>query len=211
MTYDENIPGWIVLADLRFIEMLSKMIPEGGEMVEVGAWCGRSTYAWAKSVRSGVKVHVIDSWLWMPEYPATDPGGPLSSDNDPLELFKKYTSSCDNIIIHQGHSPMTHPPIPEHGFDLVFLDGDHQSPGIDNDIDFWSNHLKKETGVICGDDYGSGWQDGEDRWPNITNAVNRLRDKTNFTLFTSPHKLWALLPDEQASNFLLSNKASTWR
>lgn len=205
MAYDENIPGWMNTCDLRFIEMLSKLIPENGIMVEVGPWLGRSTYAWSKSTKPGVKVHVIDGWKWMPDYPETSPGGPLSSDNDPLELFKKYTSSCDNIITHQGNSPVTHPPIPEHGFDLVFVDGDHESPGIDNDFDFWGNHLKKETGIICGDDYATP------RWPNITASVNKLRDRLGFTLFASPHKMWALLPDKLVSKFLLDNKTKIFR
>ncbi len=62
MSYNLNSPGWVPEAELKIIEMLAQTIPRGGNMVEIGAFCGRSSWCWARSADPAVTVHCLDIW-----------------------------------------------------------------------------------------------------------------------------------------------------
>ena len=62
MPYNLNIPGWMPEAELKTIEMLAQTIPRDGNMVEIGPFCGRSSWCWARSADPSVTVHCLDIW-----------------------------------------------------------------------------------------------------------------------------------------------------
>jgi predicted O-methyltransferase YrrM len=165
MPYNLAIPGWMPEPELRILERLARTIPEGGAMLEVGPFCGRSSWCWSKSVAAGVTITCVD--IWDPaEHPYSPPSkegtdAPLDSDygriEDPkghwgtLENFRRYTADCPNIVAIRGRSPDDFLDWPQDSLDLVFLDGLHHNPGFHADLCHWYWRVKP-GGILCGDD-----------------------------------------------------------
>lgn len=166
MPYNMTIPGWMPESELKILEQLAFTIPENGKMVEVGPFCGRSSWCWAKSVHPSVRVTCID--IWNPnEHPYHPPAkiGEEVGHVDPdfgmaesldrvvgtLENFQFYTRDCHNIEPLQGASPYDFKDwdVP---LDLIFLDGVHHNPIFWDDLNFWFWKLKP-GGIFCGDDF----------------------------------------------------------
>src|SRR4051812_4871503 len=110
MPYDLDIPGWMPEPELRILERLARTIPAGGAMLEVGPFCGRSSWCWSKSVDPSVQVTCVD--IWDPdEHPYTPPtlDGDAEAGEDfgkmaragansgTRENFEFYTRDCHNI------------------------------------------------------------------------------------------------------------------
>lgn len=165
MPYNLDIPGWMPEGELRIIERLAATIPANGNMVEVGPFCGRSSWCWSKSADPSVGIICID--IWDPvEHPYSPPaqigtdavagadfGRTISERGHwgTLENFLHYTADCPNIRAVQGHSPGDFLDWPEASLDLVFLDGLHHNPGFHADVVHWYDRLKP-GGLLCGDD-----------------------------------------------------------
>ena len=165
MPYDLDIPGWMPEPELRILERLARTIPRGGAMLEVGPFCGRSSWCWSKSVDPSVSVTCVD--IWDPaEHPSTPPtvdGADATAGEDfgkmstadgnwgTRENFDLYTRGCHNITAVRGRSPDDFADWPFESLDLVFLDGLHHNPGFHADVAHWYPRLKP-GGVLCGDD-----------------------------------------------------------
>lgn len=165
MPYNLDIPGWMPEAELKILERLARTIPEEGAILEVGPFCGRSSWCWAKSAHPSVQVYCID--IWDPvEHPFTPPARQSDdeavgedfgrSDHEQgewgtLENFLHYTRDCPNIQSIRGHSPQDFLNWPKDNLDLVFLDGLHHNPGFHADVSHWFDRLRP-GGLLCGDD-----------------------------------------------------------
>src|SRR5690349_13242959 len=140
MAHREDIPGWMTKCELTVLEALASCIPSEGILVEVGSYLGRSAWTFAQSVHPSVKVYCIDPW-----------------PDNLFPKFKENVKTCPNIITIQDLSPRmawdknVRP-------DLVFIDGNHSYPHVDEDIKFWSQQLKK-NGILCGHDFHYTWPD----------------------------------------------------
>lgn len=67
-----------------------------------------------------------------------------------LERFTANTIGC-HVTPFQGDSRLLLPLLPDHAYDLIFIDGDHTWPVVDNDLK-QAKRLIRPGGVICGDD-----------------------------------------------------------
>jgi predicted O-methyltransferase YrrM len=165
MPYNLDIPGWMPEPELKILERLARTIPAGGAMVEVGPFCGRSSWCWSKTVASDVSITCID--IWDPqEHPYSPPAksGPDAVAGEDfgksereheawgtLENFQFYTRDCSNIAAVRGRSPDNFRDWPEESLDLVFLDGVHHNPVFHADVTHWFYRVKP-GGILCGDD-----------------------------------------------------------
>lgn len=166
MPYNLSIPGWMPESELIIIEQLASTIPPQGEMVEVGSFCGRSSWCWARSVPEDVKVYCID--IWDPAAHPFTPPARIGAESEPpasdfghvadirlasgsLQNFLNYTSDCPNIVPMRGASPGDFADWPQESLDLIFLDGVHHNPGFREDLNFWYWRLKP-GGTLCGHD-----------------------------------------------------------
>lgn len=163
MPYNLDIPGWMPEPELRILERLARTIPAGGAMLEVGPFCGRSSWCWSKSVAPSVNITCVDIWD-----PSEHPFSPPTRLNDnagddfgrmdherghwgTLENFQFYTRDCHNITAVRGRSPDDFLDWPRESLDLVFLDGLHHNPGFHADVTHWFERVKP-GGILCGDD-----------------------------------------------------------
>jgi hypothetical protein len=164
MPYNLNIPGWMPESELKIIEQVARTIPRYGKMVEVGPFCGRSSWCWAKSADPTVTVFCLDIWnpAEHPYHPPAAIGNRKTTNADfgvadnldqvvgTLENFQHFTRDCPNIVPLRGASPYGFQDwkVPLH---LVFLDGVHHNPVFWDDLNFWFWKLKP-GGLLCGDD-----------------------------------------------------------
>jgi Methyltransferase domain len=165
MPYNLDIPGWMPEPELKILERLARTIPAGGAMVEVGPFCGRSTWCWSKSVAPDVSITCID--IWDPaEHPYSPPAktdaGAMSGEDfgrterergtwGTRENFDHYTRDCANITAVKGRSPDDFLGWPMDSLDLVFLDGVHHNPVFHADVTHWYPRVRP-GGILCGDD-----------------------------------------------------------
>jgi hypothetical protein len=164
MPYDLTIPGWMPEAELLTLERLARTVPGGGTAVEVGPFCGRSSWCLANSMPASATLHCLD--IWDPqEHPYTPPAA--AADEAPgadfgqadtvqrtegsLENFLHYTRDCPNIRPHRGRSPQDFGAWPLASANLVFLDGIHHNPFFAADLFHWLPRVKP-GGILCGDD-----------------------------------------------------------
>ena len=183
MPFNENIPGQVTRYQLQAIELIATLVPKNGNMVEVGSLFGSSSWCWAKSVDPSVTVYCVDPWQ------ANAGVVPLEQRYGikyGLEQFKLYTSDCPNIVPKQGYSPRDFADwqLP---LDLYYEDAVHTNPILENNLNFWTGHLKP-AGIICGDDY-------RPRFLDVREGAHRLAKEFSRELITVEH-FWCLLPDD---------------
>jgi precorrin-6B methylase 2 len=166
MPYNLMIPGWLPESELKVIEQIALTVPKNGHVVEIGPFCGRSSWCWAKTVDPSVTVTCIDIWdtVAHPYYPPARIGlrGDSTAINDfgaadrveeaqgTLENFQRYTRDCPNVRAIRGASPQDFKGWNDR-VDVVYLDGLHHNPGFIADLEFWFTKLK-DGAIICGDD-----------------------------------------------------------
>ena len=207
MPYNLRIPGWMPESELKIIEQVAATIPKHGKMVEVGPFCGRSSWCWAKSVDPTVRVTCLDIWNPSdhPYHPPAEIGGQDTMNADfgvadslarvtgTLENFRHYTRDCDNIVASQGASPYDFQDWNE-PLDLVFLDGVHHNPVFWDDLNFWFWKLKL-GGLCCGDDFAR-------THPDVMWSVNDFAKNHGLTFFVQG-RLW-FIPRPPHKNFFSS-------
>lgn len=162
MSYNLSIPGWMTEVDLKHIQYLASQVLEGGRILEVGAYLGRTTWCLAKTAPTA-KVISID--LWRSDifpHKATGFTGPVDCT---LENFKYWTSDCSNVETLQLTDKQL--PIFSDPFDLIFIDANHSNPHVSRDIHHYIHALKPRAGVIMGDDFTP-------RFPDVMHEVNRF-------------------------------------
>jgi len=179
MPYDDTIPGWASKDDLETIEKLANGVPEGGLIVEVGSFLGRTAAAWALSAPFAA-VMCIDLWHDLPvseERIPTLSGSIPSGAAHSLDLFKHYTRNCGNIIAMQMNSLIALPRL-EESADIVFIDGFHSDPVVTMDV-YNAIQAVKPGGIVCGHDFDL-------KYPDVIRAVHRQCQMDGLTLEFGP-------------------------
>jgi len=134
--------------------------------LEVGVWYGiGSTNIWLDNLVSGSELFLIDSWR------------PYSSEDDLNDSEWNYRSmdqlSTDaflstflnvrkfeesprrdevEISLMRGKSGIIMSALEKDSFDFIYIDGDHKYRNAKNDLIQAKRLIKKDFGIICGDD-----------------------------------------------------------
>lgn len=160
--YNLKIPGWMPEGELKILERIARQVPPHGQVLEVGPFCGRSSWCIAKSMPRTATLTCIDIWdpSEHPFYPPfSKPGETLSEFGEAegpdfavgtYENFRRYTADCSNIVPIRGRSPNDFQSW-DKPLDVVFLDGVHHNPYFAADVHFWIRKVKA-GGMLCGDD-----------------------------------------------------------
>lgn len=181
--YYEAIPGWFDFEG-TYIEAV-QAVPDGGTMVEIGSWFGRSfAFLAVEAINSGKRLNLfaVDTWKGAPSQPAL------------METVEKlggdiYQHFCDNMIPALGkwkanllpnylfgglvnlsflrmESVQAVKTFADESVDFVFIDADHDYEHCAEDIRNWSKKLKP-GGILAGHDY-------YDAFPGVMQAVQEL-------------------------------------
>jgi len=163
--------------DLINLENLTKTLQENSIIIEIGAFCGRTTYVFSKNCKKGTKIYSIDTWKTENKNPIQQrvfkefsiPEDFKLSFSHFQDTLTKY--NLQNVIPLEMVSP------PEkwenEDYDLIFFDGDHSFKGLAKDIFFWIKHCKPNA-IICGHDYGT--------LNGVTTAVNLVANELKYKL-----------------------------
>lgn len=150
--FPEDVEGYLKPSVGEMLYRFACAVPEGGLIVELGSYKGRSTICLAQS---GREVWAVDHFK----------GEPLVSLDDrehalPDHLTGMYISAFRanlhryGVAEHVGvlrqdtHKP---PPICGDGIDLLFVDAGHDYESVTADLAAWEPYMKP-TGVIIFDD-----------------------------------------------------------
>ena len=158
----KQIPGWMSEPDLiTLYELGMKHITPGGFVIEIGVWKGLSTYILASICKErGATLIAIDTFAGCedPKSYKNDPanvGTYVEAVNNPrfIDIFLENVKGLPVIAI-KGDSQEAIHQVPDGIADMIFIDGNHNHPVVDNDI---RNSLKKlkPTGLLCGHDHGN--------------------------------------------------------
>lgn len=192
MPYNVDIPGFMSIRDLEVLEHLAGQVPKNGLIVEIGSFMGRSSWALAKSCDSSVQVNCVDPW---PKYTLSEEDlESMAGYKEGMKLefstFQKNTKDCPNITAIEGCSTEVEWP-DDRLIDLLFIDGDHESPGVENDLECWFKRLKPQ-GILAGHDFNLG------SFPDVCRAVISKSEKEQlpFKLFDSS-AIWVIERDPE--------------
>ena len=175
----ESIPGWSGDIIPWQSEVMAKAIPQGGTYLEVGVFLGRSL-AHLGTLRPDIELIAVDPWLDEPsgEFDVGFPqpvhrgwAGLGCFEEDVkrhgclwfafLALMKEHAPDVlkrTRIVRGTAATVTLKGPV-----DALFVDGAHDRPNVDADLDTFAP-LVKPGGIISGHDF-----DGF--WPGVVGAV----------------------------------------
>jgi len=144
----DSIVGWMSIEELTW---LARQARRHSRILEVGSWLGRSTAALSDNTE-GV-VYAVDTFLGSPE---TNDDPSWKDHPEPWnwlwEEFKK--NAAENIIPARMQSVEAAAMFAKAGetFDMIFIDGAHDTESVKADIKAW-RPLLAPGGLLCGHDY----------------------------------------------------------
>jgi predicted O-methyltransferase YrrM len=157
-----SIDGWMSYWELNWLYDSVLQIPNGGLIVEIGAWKGRSTAALYTAMGNSKTVVTIDTWLGQPDLRDT-----AQREAKEIDVFYIFIFNMALLGVNPGpyrkgnlgaqylcmESVYAAPLFENNSISMLFIDGDHSKAG--EDIDAWYGKVKS-GGIICGHDWH--WQ-----------------------------------------------------
>lgn len=174
------IEGW---TDGRILSHLAALAAGKGMVVEIGSWKGRSGVAIGQA--TGGLVFCIDTWRGSPQERDTDH---KEARDNPLGVLIEFhrnvvAAGLTNVIPMSTLSEIAVGYFPDRSLDLIYVDGDHATVAVSQDLNLWWPKLKP-GGVICGDDYA---------WPSVAVAVDGFARRTGLAVkVLYDNKFWII-------------------
>lgn len=141
----ENIYGHLGRAEGCLLYYLASLVPEGGVIVEIGSYLGKSTAYLATGADESVTIYAIDTW---------DSRTMPIEHCDTLPEFLRNTEEWRNIVPLRWVSWLAGAAWDGPRVDLWFHDGDHSYEGVKRDFQEWVRHLKPHA-IVALHDYGN--------------------------------------------------------
>jgi hypothetical protein len=177
-----NVPGLLSDGDIVAIQTLSTKLPNSGIFVEIGAFLGKSTIEWAKSLLTQDKEYSIisidsfNSPIDILKELLVDAGFDLPPGNSQLDWFKHYTKDFKNI------RPLEVFFDKEYVFDLpiagVFEDSDHSQAALQHALPYWWKKIQP-GGILSGHDYGGPVKLAVDQFAILNNLEVHTFDSSS--------------------------------
>jgi predicted O-methyltransferase YrrM/GR25 family glycosyltransferase involved in LPS biosynthesis len=165
-----EIPGWFSYTDL-YDEVVEK-VPDGSNVVELGAWFGKSTNYLATKIREtnkNIKFTTIDTWKGTDdEQLHQNIVGAFSGD-----IFYEFidntilSNNYNNFQIIKDTSKNAANQFANSSIDFIMIDAGHTYESVADDLQIWYNKVKP-GGYITGDDYNISV------FPGVTKAANEF-------------------------------------
>lgn len=130
------------------------LIEKGSNCAEIGVWKGAFSQKMLR--RRPGKLHLIDPWLYIPEYGDRVYGSRGDNSQEKMdgvfhevqELFKREPS----VVLHRKTSEQAVSEFADGYFHFVYIDGNHSYEFVKKDIEQFLPKVR-DGGYIAGDDY----------------------------------------------------------
>ena len=174
----QDIPGFFDFADIY--DQAVDEAKDGDTLVEVGAFLGKSAAYMAEQIKlSGkdLRFFVVDSWdetayaKWWTLLDNDPPSPWPKPELYDMPLMVAFEYCMDRVGARGSMCPLAMPSVsaarifPDEGVGFVFIDANHQYPGISADIAAWWRKVK-QGGILAGHDYTAAI------WPDVKRAVD---------------------------------------
>lgn len=157
-----------------FIEYLIKTY-NFNEGAELGIWKGRTFLHLLKSCPS-LKLHGVDLWKPQPNNDGPENYIDWSHEENEKHVRDNAEKFNDRAIIYKMWTHEAAQFIPDKSLDFIFIDADHSSESVRNDIEKWLDKIKND-GMIIGHDYN--WE-----------TVRTVADSYFTNLEVGPDNIW---------------------
>lgn len=182
----QYIDGWMDKTELLTLWTLADSLQPGSLIVEIGAWCGRTSVVLALSGHDLISIDPFDCSGDDPEYVR-------DHDFKPLLEWKKNIKAL-NLA---NDSAMSVAQTSQDAFkwwtrkiDMLVIDGDHSYEAVSRDLRSWANCFLKQGGILVLDDVHPEGQG--DRWEGVGRAAREYLAVWE-RLYTTPLSLGKLL------------------
>ena len=150
--FPSDVPGWLTEPEGAELARLAA----GKAVLEVGAYCGRSTVCLARTAKWVTTVDPFD-------------GRGTAAEGDTYPAFKaamhRHGITPDKVAAHRGTAAAVLPKLPA-VYDLAFIDGAHDYESVSQDAALAAD-LLRPGGLLVFHDYS-------DRDPGVWRAVDEL-------------------------------------
>lgn len=151
------------------LEPLTQIIREFDypiSVLEVGTWFGKGSMSlWLTECKDNSNLTVVDAWrpyasekdlASYPDY-AEDDLATKDAFLSTFDIIKNFEENnrerCLEINMIRGDSRNVLPKLKNDQFDFIYIDGDHKYDPVKKEIQNAKRLIKKDFGIICGDDY----------------------------------------------------------
>lgn len=147
--YYEEVEGWFSDVDARFYNYLVDKVPNGGSIVEIGTWKGRSLSCLlveAKNIEKQLEITGVDTFKGTPGEDCYSVNGDIFAmcrENADRAGYP-YRLVCKPSVEASAD-------FADESLDAVFIDGDHSREAVLADLNAWAPKLKK-GGILAGHD-----------------------------------------------------------
>ena len=134
-------------------QMLLNRLGTNSVICEIGVWKGDFS---SRLLDYSSELHLIDPWTYTTKYGYRYYGGAYAKNQKDMdsiydEVIKKF-SLYKHVKIHRMKSCEAFVLFPDSFFDMVYIDGNHYTDFVTQDLEYYFSKVKK-NGLLCGDDY----------------------------------------------------------
>lgn len=182
--FHEGIEGWFDWEEL-YRDWVED-VPDGGVIVEVGAYKGKSTaYLGVEAARvldadgKRLQIHVVDTWQGSAEHArdAAVQAGTLYAD------YQANVAPVAHLLRnHRDRSTTAATRFPAGSVDRVYIDAAHDYDSVSADLDAWWPTVAP-GGQMAGHDYD---------WPSVRDAVEDWADRRGYIVQHLAPRTWVI-------------------
>jgi predicted O-methyltransferase YrrM len=152
----DGVEGWLTPAQARRLFEAAAQVPEGGRIVEIGSFRGRSTIALALGAPAGVEVVAIDPHAGNDRGPQEIKGFEAEAESD-HEVFKANLARAgvtDRVRVVRSFSGEAHGAVTG-DVDLLWVDGAHRFAPARDDMKRWGDRVRPGGQMLVHDSWSS--------------------------------------------------------
>lgn len=195
------------LTERKAIDWISRRLPAGALVVEVGTFIGGTAAVWANANPAiqvkAVDVYDLSQWLDILHIDQSHADTVHQQHIQPyldgawtVETLQKKFKHYPNLEFVKGVSPRDFVDSEFNNIDVYFEDSDHSNPGLAQNLDFWCSRVKSK-GLVLLHDYAPYLPEVfvnlrgarvPTRYPDVETEVDRLIG-LGYTLEGTVHSL----------------------
>jgi len=174
--------GWFYPNDITFYRKTFEGLRNGATVLEIGCWKGRSICSVADIIKKkNIEVYVIDNFKGSES--EVDDAHKEAKEIDIEAIFRKAITDfeiTDNVrVINADTRAFRWDGFADKFFDFIFVDGEHTTEAVGNDVNKCLPKLK-DGGIIAGHDL---------EWATVKTAVDNIFGD-NYSVVIGNHNIW---------------------